>query len=62
MDGLNWYTYAANNPMRFIDLSGFKPGDAFKTEREAAKDFAEYISAQSIKEGYEYGAYIYKYT
>ena len=47
-DGLNWYAYANNNPVMFIDSSGLKPGDSFNTLNEAAEDAGNYYLAQTF--------------
>ncbi len=36
MDGLNWYTYCAGNPIRYVDRSGLDPDKLFDTLDEAA--------------------------
>ena len=54
------YVYCKDNPLRLIDPDGRDPGDAFKSPRAAAKDFAMLYNDNSIKDKKEYGAMIYK--
>lgn len=60
-DGSNWYDYCYNNPIRFNDYLGLKPGDEFKSADDAAIDFANFANPSSIKYGVEYGTFIYSY-
>jgi RHS repeat-associated protein len=57
---LNLYAYAANNPLRWIDISGLAPGDPFKKPEAAAKDALKFINPKSMKENREFGGIIYK--
>ncbi|MBC3874909.1 DUF4329 domain-containing protein [Undibacterium sp. LX15W] len=56
----NRYTYALNNPYKYIDPDGRDAGDPFKTARAAAIDVIKTINPQSKKENKEYGGKIYK--
>ena len=55
----NLYAYCMNNPIRYVDFTGNKAGDLFKTMDEAAIDFAKEVNGISIKERVEYAAYFY---
>jgi len=60
MRHFNRYAYAYNNPYRFTDLDGRKPGDPFKTPEAAAKDAIKSINPTSKKQNREYGGEVYK--
>ena len=59
--GMNWYIYANQNPVRFMDALGLAPHDRFYSMDAAAKDFNFYLVDNIGWTGqWEYGAYLYK--
>ena len=59
-DGTNWYIYAGNNPVMYIDPWGLKPGDKFPTLAAAIRDADDYYMDQTIKTDEEMVALIYQ--
>lgn len=52
--------YCLGNPVRFVDIKGKEPGDAFKYPTLAALDFGKIYNPQSIRNNIEYATFIYK--
>ena len=59
-DGINWYVYANNSPLKYIDPLGLAPWEHFSTRDEAAMDFGFYIGQKSIDIEEEFASCIYK--
>ena len=53
------YVLCLNNPIKFVDLDGNKPGDFFKTVNAAAIDFGMYYNDNSIRHKQEFGSTIF---
>jgi RHS repeat-associated protein len=57
--GVPTYAYALNNPVRYVDSDGLKPGDAFRTGEAAAVDALNWVSDWFAPE-VEWGGTIYR--
>jgi RHS repeat-associated protein len=57
---VNLYAYVYNNPVRYVDLWGLKPGDPYPTADAAAINAIMDINPTSISEGREYAGRIYQ--
>jgi hypothetical protein len=56
------YTYALNNPLRYVDRNGLDPGTPFATADLAAPDAATWTRSQHPYDSYmhEYGTVLYE--
>ena len=61
-DGVNWYTYAGNDPVNFIDPWGLKAGDAFSSINEALADAYWCYYGVTAFTQLEQGAAVYQYS
>lgn len=58
--GLNLYSYVANNPVRWVDLSGLAPGEPYPSADAAASQAIRDINPTSIKLNQEFGGRVYQ--
>lgn len=58
--GISPYVYCRDNPVRYIDMDGEKPGDHFKYPTLAAIDFGKIYNEASIHQNREFATFIYK--
>ena len=56
------YQFSGNILINAVELEGLEPNVLFKTQDQAAVNFGKYYNDNSIREGIEYGASIYKVT
>ncbi len=61
-DGTNWYAYAGNNPVLFLDPWGLAAGDPFESIGEAAIDWGNEYGEYTRYTTYEMLSLIYSYT
>lgn len=58
--GLNLYKYVGNNPLRWTDPFGLRPGDPYSTRAAAARDALAEVRGQTLVTGHEHGGVIYQ--
>jgi len=56
----NFYVYAENDPVNFVDVTGLAPGDYFKTMDAAAQDADAWVFRFDHSPDVEFGIEIYK--
>jgi RHS repeat-associated protein len=61
VDGMNYYSYCLNNPIKFVDPFGRAPGDYFPNMDAAAIDWGNRYNQSSIDNNQEYASTIYEY-
>ena len=57
--GINTYSYALGNPLKWIDPLGLNPGDVYGTPDAAAVDAGNY-SRKNCRDGFECGGWVYQ--
>ncbi len=62
MDGTNWYIYAGNNPVLYVDPWGLAAYDPFDSYYDAALDWAEEYGAVTQYTENELYSMLYSYT
>jgi len=58
----NFYVYAGNDPVNFVDVTGLAPGDPFKTVDAAAQDADSWLFSTEPHPDVEYASAIYEYS
>ena len=58
--GVNTYNYVLSNPSVLTDQYGLAPGEKFPTEEAAAQDAISYAWKFTVRDGVEYGGWIFQ--
>ena len=62
IEGVNWYSYCSNNPVKYVDPSGLEAGEPFESIKDAVIDWAQTYYDDTNENKTEYASTIYSYT